>query len=472
MYAINRRSFLASATSTVLAQTIPSIPLLVASSFALADPVSAGILTVSFLAGTIAARNRRDVNALMNAAAVQKADLLIQQVASLQSASAQLLISIDQLTNDVDQCLKENWQSEARAKIRGRVLGYREVFDLIPQYDTLDDWLEAPNRRDELTTCLHELRMARQDIDANDVAIDPATTLLMSQAVSAEYAISNTLGDDDITLLQRIEALKSLIERAKDGGKPGSARQYRDAALKSLNETKKAIHQNPIGAMIGPLQWPIDDFHVFYRGGFNGIAEAVTLLDTRPAKYELGTHHVPGNMDIEVPDASPHLVDPGHTGDLATLSFKIDYIDHDIVDDSYIEDVKKAGAYKSIATSLGDIEKHGPIVRRLIGDPQDCEFSRAAYSENAGGLFAAEPDLKKDLSNGPDKNFIATIRNSRNWKSIVEYFGQLKKLVDEDLNFDNARIFLSNAALDAADDALQKLSAYQENIHANPGTQR
>lgn len=303
---LTRRGFLATSFAASAGRALPFAPLglTLTPTQAKAEPLMAGLSAAATVVGMIAAHNRGDggVGAYLNALN-RKLDVAIDQLASLQSAVADVLVKLAALPGEIDALLREDAIRNLHDLALSSISSYEKLIAVRDaNYRNDDEFRKATGVLDDVNSILSRLELGTAQLKQKR-ALGPTTVLVIPAAFHLEHSLLLLRGDRSRDIAARLQASVEWLDDVADPGIASSTAAYRDQAILRHDQYMKAAAENPVGKDLGmkPGAVPL---------------ECVGIDDYRPESWEmrLCREHGPIGFDGPSPENGSMAIPINLTG--------------------------------------------------------------------------------------------------------------------------------------------------------------
>lgn len=441
---MNRRQFLAAAPTYALAASVSVPALMVTADPAMSFWGPAAFYLGSFVAGQIAAHNRRNVSLYYLDTIYKELGVLSGQIASVQTATAVVLTELAGLPDQWRTDLDVQSTKDLHRRINDAIMRYQNACRVVDKYSSRDDWLGAPHVQEDLHAILADLWAARTELQVSEFPHDPSAALVLSCAALAEMGLLNALRYDRQQVQQRISEYEEYFARILNEKLFGSAASYLVLAAQWRKAAEERMRRDPIGSDIA------------VKGKATICAG---LTDYRPATHRLvkgAVHHnVADGIMINIePKYNDH---PSRSGKLTRIWSRVSY--HDVAaeeDRELRKRLDEVGEAANLAVSDGAT---GTTLRRIRVSEPDIESK-----EPGPGNWQSAPDCPMETSDLPETDPAALIRDLegfRHWKDGIAAVSGLQKLVDE-YNIQTARQVFARRCIESVKSTQATMAAIKE----------
>lgn len=242
--ALTRRNLLRGASAIGLGSMLG--PLTFSNPANASGAAAAALAVAAFVAGRIAAHNRRDTSMIMQRAL--RAQLIVNaaQLSSLQTGVAAVLDKLAALSGEIETMLVQQSARQMQSEVKAAVTQFDNLRESRKQYDSEDSWLAAAHRESELKDVLFKLRNGRALIDQSASPWEPTSALIVASAALTELNLMNLLGHNPREILTAIDRYTAYFGRVNNATIPDSAKWY-----VGQQEKNKAFHETGLKTLPG-----------------------------------------------------------------------------------------------------------------------------------------------------------------------------------------------------------------------------
>ncbi|MPR11134.1 hypothetical protein [Microvirga tunisiensis] len=147
---------------------------------------------------------------------------MANQLSSIQSATADILIKLAQMNEQIRTDLRKQSVRDLHREIKSCVADYARELRTIDEYVDHAAWLNA-KRQDDLTDILRRLSKSRSNLQVGDYPTDSDAAIAVTIASVTEAALLNHLDYDGPTARSRLKEYVKWIDRIVNPHEPSSA---------------------------------------------------------------------------------------------------------------------------------------------------------------------------------------------------------------------------------------------------------
>lgn len=280
-----------------------------------ADPLTAGIVIATAVAGLVASHNRSDGGSgAMLKASVQYQRVIADQLASVQMGLASVLDAIKDVRKEILLSEHRSRLAQLHSLLGVQVERYsQEVINRGSRFDTYESWLKNENTRSRLQDISNHLDTAAATIRQGR-HLDAITALYLPSAAYASLAVRSALGDEPRQLKAEAQRYLDLFDLMEQPDVPGSvAADLEERNNNILQRTSELQRQN--------FLVPKEDGNAMVRVELGRVA----IQDYSP-KILISTdddcYRVPGSdNDVAERCVKVQTYSPERFGDVETFQF-------------------------------------------------------------------------------------------------------------------------------------------------------